>query len=135
MAVNRQSAKPSHENVVAIGQSKMTMKKITHFDGGPRRQEQIIVQKGSQDVLLFNMDDGSYYALNEVGNRIWELCDGAHGMAEMVCILAKEYDAPAEIIETDIQEVLDDLRSKNLIVECRGDRMGFDVTGAAQESS
>jgi len=108
------------------------MKKIISFESCPRRQEQIIVQKGSQDVLLFNMDDGSYYALNEVGNRIWDLCDGTHRMAEMVAMLAKEYDAPAEIIETDILEVLDDLRSKNLVVECSGGRAGFDANGAAQ---
>ena len=112
----------------------MIMKKITQFDRCPRRQEQIIVQKGSQDVLLFNIDDGSYYALNEVGNRIWELCDGSHGMAEMVCILAKEYDAPVEMIETDIQEVLEDLRSKNLIVECSGDRMGAEAGDASPGS-
>lgn len=48
------------------------MRETTNFDGRPRRQEQIVVQKGLQDALLFNMDDGSYYALNEVGNRIWE---------------------------------------------------------------
>jgi hypothetical protein len=106
---------------------------MKNFDS-PRRREQIIVQKGSKDVLLFNMDDGSYYALNEVGNRIWELCDGTHGVAQLVCMLAKEYDAPAENIETDILEVLEDLRSKNLIVECGGDRMGFDASGAPQGS-
>jgi coenzyme PQQ biosynthesis protein PqqD len=110
------------------------MKKITHFDTCPRRREQIIVQKGSKDVLLFNMDNGSYYALNEVGNRIWELCDGTHKVAQLVCMLAKEYDAPAEIIETDILELLEDLRSKNLIVECSGDRMGFEASGAPQGS-
>jgi hypothetical protein len=101
----------------------------------PRRQEQIIVQKGAKEVLLFNMDDGSYYALNEVGNRIWELCDGTHGMAEMVCMLAKEYGAPAEIIETDILELLDDLRSKNLIVEYSGDRMGSEAGGPSPGSA
>jgi coenzyme PQQ biosynthesis protein PqqD len=110
------------------------MKKITDFDTCPRRREQIIVQKGSQDVLLFNMDDGSYYALNDVGNRIWELCDGTHRVAQLVCMLAKEYDAPAEIIETDILELLEDLRSKNLIVDCSGDRMGFDARSAPQGS-
>jgi len=99
----------------------MSISKMTNFHGRPRRQKQIIVQKGSQAVLLFNMDDGSYYALNEVGNRIWELCDGTHGMSEMVGMLAKEYDAPVEVIETDILEVLDELRSKNLIVECSAD--------------
>jgi hypothetical protein len=106
------------------------MKKITNFDSCPRRHQQIIAQRGSEEVLLFNMDDGSYYALNEVGNRIWELCDGTHGMAEMACTLAKEYGAPAEVIETDILELLDELRSKNLIVECRGDRMGSEASDA-----
>ena len=110
------------------------MKRIANFDRCPRRQEQIIVQKGSKDVLLFNMDDGSYYALNEVGTRIWELCDGTHGVAQLVCMLAKEYNAPAEIIETDILELLEDLRSKNLIVECSGDRMDSDASGAPQRS-
>jgi hypothetical protein len=110
------------------------MKKITNFDRCHRRQEQIIVQKGSKEVLLFNMDDGSYYALNEVGNRIWELCDGTHRVAQLVCMLAKEYNAPADIIETDILELLEDLRSKNLIVECSGDHMGFDASGALQGS-
>jgi Coenzyme PQQ synthesis protein D (PqqD) len=110
------------------------MKKITNFDGCPRRQEQIIVQKGSKDVLLFNLDDGSYYALNEVGNRVWELCDGTHKVAQLVGMLAKEYNAPADIVETDILELLEDLRSKNLIVECSGDCIDFDASGALQES-
>ncbi len=109
------------------------MIKIPNSGTCPKRQEQIIVQKGSNDVLLFNMEDGSYYALNEVGNRIWELCDGTHGVAQLVAVLAKEYDAPAKIIEMDIQEVLDELRSKKLIVDCTGDRMGFEAGDAPRE--
>ena len=101
------------------------MKEITSSNSCPKRQQQIIVQKGSQDVLLFNMDDGSYYALNEVGNRIWELCDGTHGVAQLVSILVKEYDAPTKIIEMDVMEVLEDLRSKNLIVEVGADGVSF----------
>jgi hypothetical protein len=111
------------------------MNENANLGGRPRRQEQIIAQKGSQEVLLFNMDDGSYYALNEVGNRIWELCDGRHGMEEMVCVLAKEYNAPAEMIEADIREVLEDLRTRNLVVECGGDRRNGEGSGVAQGSA
>jgi len=111
------------------------MKEITSSDSCPKRQEQIIVQKGSKDVLLFNMDDGSYYALNEVGNRIWELCDGTRGVAQLVDTLAKEYDAPAEIIETDIVEVLEDLRSKNLIVVGSAHRLSSETGDASQGSA
>jgi hypothetical protein len=104
---------------------------MSSFDSCPRRQELIIVQKGSKDVLLFNMDDGSYYALDDVSNRIWELCDGTLGVAQLVCVLAKEYDAPAEIIEADVLELLEDLRSKNLIVEGNRGHAGFDAGGAS----
>ena len=110
------------------------MNENTNLGGRPRRQEQIIAQKGSQEVLLFNMDDGSYFALNEVGNRIWELCDGTHGMAEMVCVLAKEYNAPAEMIEMDVLEVLEDLRKKDLIVDSEEDRRDVDGRGVAEGS-
>ena len=110
------------------------MKSTAHFDSYPRRQEQIVVQKGSNDVLLFNMDDGSYYALNEVGSRIWELCDGTHGVAQMVSTVAKEYGAPTEIVEPDVLELLDELRSKKLIVESSGAGMSFEASGAPQGS-
>lgn len=110
------------------------MKETTNGTSCPRRQEQIIVQKGSKEVLLFNMDDGSYYALNEVGSRIWELCDGTHGVEQMVCTVAKEYGAPTEMVEMDVLELLDELRSKNLVVECSGERKEFNASGAGQGS-
>lgn len=107
------------------------MRETGSFNSRPKRQEQIIVQKGSNDVLLFSMEDGSYYALNEVGNRIWELCDGTNEVAQLISILAKEYDAPLKIIEMDVIEVLEELQSKNLIVECGEDRMGFEGSGVS----
>jgi len=110
------------------------MKETISCNSRPKRQEQIIVQKGSNDVLLFSMEDGSYYALNEVGNRIWELCDGTHGVAQLISILATEYDAPVKIIEMDVMEVLEELQSKNLLVECGQDRAGFEDSGVSQGS-
>jgi len=110
------------------------MRETRSLDSRPKRQEQIIVQNGANEVLLFSMEDGSYYALNEVGNRIWELCDGTHGVAELIAILAKEYDAPAKIIETDVMEVLEELKSRNLIVEHGEDRRGCEDSGVSRGS-
>ena len=63
------------------------------------------------------MQDGNYYSLNEVGCRIWELCDGNHTVGQLVEALAAEYEAPAETIEKDIFELLEELRSGKLILE------------------
>ncbi|MGD0958064.1 MAG: PqqD family protein [Candidatus Acidiferrales bacterium] len=81
----------------------------------PKRGEQVIAQKASNDWLLFNMEDGNYYSLNDIGGRIWELCDGNHSVSQLVVALAAEYDAPAEVLEKDIAELLEGLQNGKLI--------------------
>jgi Coenzyme PQQ synthesis protein D (PqqD) len=82
-----------------------------------QRKDQVIAQKASNDFLLFNMHDGNYYSLNEVGCKIWELCDGTHTVEQLVEALAVEYDAPAETLTNDILELLEELRTGKLILE------------------
>jgi len=82
----------------------------------PRRGEQVIAQKASNDLLLFNIEDGNYYSLNEIGSRIWELCDGTRSVPELVEALAAEYEAPSEELEKDVTELLESLQSGKLIV-------------------
>jgi hypothetical protein len=81
----------------------------------PKRMDQVIAQKASNDFLLFNMDNGNYYSLNDIGSRIWELCDGTHSVSQLVVAIAAEYDAPAEVLEKDIVELLEGLESGKLI--------------------
>jgi Coenzyme PQQ synthesis protein D (PqqD) len=83
----------------------------------PQRNEQVIAQKASSDFLLFDMNDGNYYSLNEVGCRIWELCDGNHSIAQIVESLVAEYDVPAETLTKDAWELIEKLRTGKLIVE------------------
>jgi hypothetical protein len=81
----------------------------------PRRMGQVIAQKASNDFLLFNMDDGNYYSLNDIGSRIWELCDGNRSVSQLVVAIAAEYDAPAGVLEQDIFELLEGLQNGKLI--------------------
>jgi coenzyme PQQ biosynthesis protein PqqD len=83
----------------------------------PRRKEQVIAQKASKDFLLFNMDDGNYYSLNEVGCRIWELCDGRHSTGQIIDTLAQEYDEAKEVLAEDVVEFLEQFRNDKLILE------------------
>jgi hypothetical protein len=82
-----------------------------------RRKEQVIAQESSGALVLFNMDDGQYYSLNEIGNRIWELCDGSRSVGQVVSILCEEYDSPAEIVNRDALELLEELVLADLLME------------------
>jgi coenzyme PQQ biosynthesis protein PqqD len=85
------------------------------LESRPKRVQQVIAQKASNDFLLFNMEDGNYYSLNDIGGRIWELCDGNRSVSQLVVALAAEYDAPAEVLEKDIVELLEGLQNGKLI--------------------
>ncbi len=89
---------------------------MMHRGSFPKHGEQVIAQKASNDLLLFNMDDGNYYSLDEIGSRIWELCDGNHSVSQVVAALAAEYDASDELLDKDVAELLENLHSMKLIV-------------------
>jgi Coenzyme PQQ synthesis protein D (PqqD) len=84
-------------------------------DSCPKRGDQVIAQKAANDLLLFNMEDGNYYSLNEVGSRVWELCDGTHNVSQVVAAIAGEYDASDQVLEKDVLELLEDFRKGKLI--------------------
>ncbi len=82
-----------------------------------KRQDAILRQEVSGAVVLFNMEDGRYYALDELGARIWDLCDGVRNVAELAAILHDEYDAPVDTIHQDVEELLRELSDERLVVQ------------------
>lgn len=81
-----------------------------------RRQEGILAQEAQGQTVLLRLDDGGYYALDEVGATIWELCDGTRAVSEIVSILCDQFDAPAATVRADVLEFIGDLRREQLLV-------------------
>lgn len=80
-----------------------------------RRSERVIAQSAAGTTVLLSMDGGKYYSLDEVGSRVWELCDGTRSVGEAVAVLGGEYAVPRETLERDVLELLTDLRNENLV--------------------
>jgi coenzyme PQQ biosynthesis protein PqqD len=86
------------------------------LEGRVRRQDDILAQTAHGQTVLLRLEDGGYYALDEVGAMIWELCDGGRSVGEIVGLLCEEFDAPAAIVQADVLEFIDDLRRERLLV-------------------
>lgn len=56
-----------------------------------------------------------YYALNEVGARIWQLIEAGLSLAEIKVELLGEYNASAEALWQDIQSLVMDLLQEGLV--------------------
>lgn len=67
--------------------------------------------------MLLRLDDGSYYALDEVGARIWELCDGRHSLGDVVATLCAEFEAPESTVRSDVLDFVSQLRGERLLID------------------
>ena len=87
------------------------------IDGGshPTRSNQVLSQQVPGKLVLLTPDDGNYFAVNQVGARVWELCDGTRDVEGIVATVADEYDAPIDTIRADVVELLEELTSQRLI--------------------
>ena len=87
------------------------------LNGRLRRRDGILAQEARGQTVLLRLDDGSYYALDEVGALIWELCDGERSLAEVVDELCSQFDAPEDTVAADVLEFVNDLRREQLLVD------------------
>lgn len=85
------------------------------LDSRPRRNEQILVKRGVKESILLDPRTGKYYTLEEVGGRVWELCDGSKMVSEIVTVIIEEFDAPVEMVTADVTELLQDLADEHLV--------------------
>jgi hypothetical protein len=83
----------------------------------PRRREQVLATRVEEQIALFDVDVGTYYGLNQIGGRVWELCDGSRELGDLVAVIGDEYDVPLDVVAADVKELLADLAGENLIVE------------------
>jgi len=70
---------------------------------------------GDETVIL-HMEKGTYFGLDAVGARIWELLGSDTAMRDICDILAAEFGTRREVIEQDVKVLLDDLLANDLVV-------------------
>jgi hypothetical protein len=81
------------------------------------RVDDVLSEQMDDVVVLLHAGSGRYYTLDDVGGRVWELCDGQTKVSEIVAAICREYDAPPETIEGDVLELLIDFANEGLINE------------------
>ena len=86
-----------------------------------RQAENIVTRTVMGETLLVpisgdlaSMDE--LYTLNNAGAYIWQALDGLSSISEISEQMRQEFDAPSEIIESDLMEIIRDLADAGLIV-------------------
>jgi hypothetical protein len=66
--------------------------------------------------VILDLGSGTYFGLNPVGTRVWQLVGEGRDQAEIVEVIASEYDADRATVSHDVVRLLDDLKTRRLIV-------------------
>ena len=68
-----------------------------------------------EEVAILDLRAGTYYGLNAVGARVWELVQGPKRVSEIHNILLKEYEVEPERCERDLLALLQRLAHEGLV--------------------
>jgi hypothetical protein len=79
-----------------------------------RRSAQISSVVGDGIVIL-NLEDGTYYGLNSVGARIWDLIEKPVLISTVWHQIVEEYAVDEDQCLTDLVTLLQEMESKKLI--------------------
>ena len=71
--------------------------------------------EGSNPRVILMVTD-MIHQLNEVGSRVWLMCDGNNSLNGIIENIAKVYDAKKEVVTSDVENFVADLADKKWLV-------------------
>ena len=67
--------------------------------------DDVLFRELDGEAVLLNLKTGTYFGLNPVATRMWQLIAEQHSLARVLETLADEYDADRPVLENDLLEL------------------------------
>jgi len=93
----------------------VVLKKTIRFESIPIKNPDAAHRTILSELIILNLDNGFYYSANEVGARLWELCDGRRTVRDIIALISEEYEVTEEEAAGDVFDFLGDLHREGLI--------------------
>lgn len=77
--------------------------------------EQVMARQVGEETVILDLASGTYFGLDPVGARIWQLFTEGRTLAEVCATMLAEYEVTQEDIECDVLRLAEELRAKQLI--------------------
>ena len=95
-------------NQITSNLTKMDIKRYVNTE--------VLSSRIDEEVVLMSMEAESYFGLDPIGSRIWELLSQQPSTAnELVVMLMKEYEILEDTCRTQVRQFIEDMLTKKLI--------------------
>ena len=75
----------------------------------------VLSQEVHGETVLLDLAGETYFGLNEVGTRIWQLLKQDHGFEDMLEVLEQEFDVSRERLQADVAQLMEDLIAAGVV--------------------
>ncbi len=79
--------------------------------------EQAMESRVGDETVILHLEKGTYYGLDQLGPRLWELLKEGVAPVAMGDIVGREFVISREVLETDMRRFLSDLYAHGIIVD------------------
>lgn len=80
-----------------------------------RVADNVVFRNLAGESVLLNLDTGTYFGLDAVGTRLWNLVAEHGSTALAIDALLAEYDVDAPRLQKDVTALIDQLLAKRLL--------------------
>ncbi len=78
-------------------------------------KKNVIFEELGEEMVLLDLDGGTYYKLNGTGSRIWSLI-GQHGDSDKVeQAIVAQYEVDPDRARREVAALVDDLEARGLV--------------------
>jgi hypothetical protein len=79
------------------------------------RDEGTLAAVVDDDTVMFSPQQDTYFGLDPIGGRVWELLERPRSIDEVCALLCDEYEVDAETCRADVGALIDQLRAAGLV--------------------
>jgi hypothetical protein len=85
------------------------------LDTIPLRSPKVVSRLLDEEAVLVHPGQGKVRVLNPVGARVWELVDGQRTLADIVRVIATEYEVDITRVELEVPAFCEDLAQRGAL--------------------
>ena len=81
------------------------------------RKDGLLTHDVDGELVICDPDRNLVHTLNPTARLVWELCDGVHGLEDIVAEITGRFGAPEDTVTRDVEGAMARLASLGLICE------------------
>ncbi|MBK9123577.1 MAG: PqqD family protein [Chloroflexi bacterium] len=77
--------------------------------------EGVLFKDIAGEAVLLNLNTETYFGLDEVGTRMWQVATTSETLQHAYDTLLEEYDVQSDVLRADLMRLIDELVSDGLL--------------------